>query len=67
MNSEQAKHIKVGNRVRWQSLDDDLPSEFGTVSETGFNAFKVEYDDGQVDTYKFNEPHRLCTVHLVKK
>ena len=65
MDSKQAERVKIGDRIKWHGIDDDSEVSYGSVIETGFNAFKVEYEDGQIDTYKFREPHRLVSISVV--
>lgn len=65
MDGKQAKAVKEGDRIKWHGIDDSSEVSWGHVIEIGFNAFKVEYDDGQIDTYKFNEPHRLVSISKV--
>jgi len=45
MTKDQAKTLKVGDRVRYTS--DYGPPVDGTVSEIGFNACRFNWDDGQ--------------------
>ncbi len=42
MDSKAARRLKIGTRVRFSD------GVFGTVIETGYNAVKVDWEDGQV-------------------
>jgi len=65
MTSEQAKRVKIGDRIKWQSLDDSVEPTYGRVSFVGYNGFEVKWNDGEESNQKFNEPERLCCFHLV--
>ena len=46
MDEKQAKRLKIGDRVQiWAESPDACT---GTVSETGYNAVKIEWDDDQI-------------------
>lgn len=49
---------KVGDRVKFQSLDDSIPPAFGKVTVLSPNGWRgeVEWDDGETNTYNFDDP-----------
>lgn len=50
MKAKDAAKLTIGDRVEW--TEDDAPV-YGEVTETGYNAIKVMWDDGQAGIYPF--------------
>jgi hypothetical protein len=58
---------KVGDRVKYQSLDDSVPPSFGRVVEVSPDGKRgeVEWDDGETYTYDFSDP--ASCVYVVRE
>lgn len=57
MLTAEAKKLKVGRRVIiWWGTPSACT---GTVIETGYNAVKIEWDDGQVGIIHHNDHHNV--------
>jgi len=61
MTYAQASKLKVGARL----LDRGMSAEActGTVIETGYNAVKIKWDDGQVGIVRFHDMEDM-TRHI---
>lgn len=46
MKNKEAAKLKVGDRVMWNNNPQDL----GTVSEVGYCAVRIKWDNGQTGT-----------------
>ena len=57
---------KIGNRVKWQSLDASIPPSFGTITANlGDGEIAILYDDGE-DGTTFVDSGASC-VHFVSE
>lgn len=56
MNTEQAKTLRVGDKVQWESLDRTV-IEKGVVSVVHGTRFAVQFEDGEEYTYKNDDGH----------
>ncbi len=54
MNSSQMKKLKVGDRVVWTA-----ENALGAVSEVGYCAVKVQWDDGLVTIMHAESIHEI--------
>lgn len=53
---------KVGDRVKWISN----PDERGTVTEVGYNAVKIKWDDGVISIHDFKPAAERSVAQLIK-
>lgn len=65
MTQEQARTVKVGDRIRWRDFDPAVHNEadLGTVIEREYGGFKVRWDDGLEISYPFAHASTLIKVH----
>ncbi len=57
MTTNEARHFKEGDRVHFHADE----ACCGTVTEVGYNAVKVAWDDGQIGvTREFGDIHRIA-------
>lgn len=61
MNTKQAKALKVGDKVQWESLDRTV-IERGTVSVVHGTRFAIQFDDGEEYTYKNDDPYSVDRI-----
>ena len=59
----QVREPRVGDRVKWQSLDDSIRPTFGIISELNGNRAKITWRDG--DTTYHDLSDRASCVRLV--
>lgn len=63
------RRAKIGDRVKWQSLDDTIPPEFGKIVElspSGTRA-EIEWDDGDTRSHDLAPWHPASCTRLVAK
>ncbi len=61
MKTTQAKALKVGDKVQWESLDRTV-IEKGTVAVVHGSRFSILYDDGNEFTYKSDDAHSVDRI-----
>lgn len=52
MNEREAKSLKIGDRIYYESGDSSDNGDMGTITDKNWMAFEITYDDGLVVTYK---------------
>ncbi len=56
MTLKELKKSKIGDKVRWESFEEGVvESVGGEVSEVGYAAVKIQWDDGKVAIIPFQQ------------
>jgi hypothetical protein len=64
MNEREAKSLKVGDRIYYESGDSPDNGDMGTITDKNWMAFEITYDDGLVVTYK---NHLAMSIHKARR
>lgn len=64
MNVRDAKSLKIGDRIYYESGDSQDNGDEGTITDKNWMAFEITYDDGLVVTYK-NE--LAMSIHIKRR
>jgi len=55
MSPDEASKLVVGDCLLWEENQDDQ----GVVTETGYCAVKIQWDNGQLGTIHFNDCEKV--------
>jgi hypothetical protein len=58
MDATASKRLKIGERVCWDEDESDL----GTVVETGYNAVKIQWENGQTGILHHNDMGQVTLI-----
>jgi len=61
MTYKQALKLKVGDRVHWDGEGDQVG---GSVIETGYNAVKVQWDNGPVTILHLRDMQDVSRIRM---